>query len=211
ANGFLYALDADTGTTMWEYDTRAVGTVSVAVTAGVVYGGSGDTALFALNAGDGSELWTVIDIQPSGALMIADGVIYAGATDGTLYALDLNGNVVWRASVGDAPLRSPALSGDMVYAGNETGALHAFERTTGEPVWSFQTDGGGFAPTAIIANGMIYHTTAEGTENYIYALDAITGEQRWRFDEDRKSTRLNSSHVKISYAVFCLKKKTQTT
>src|SRR5690606_41294313 len=28
---------------------------------------------------------------------------------------------------------------------------------------------------------------------------------------DRKSTRLNSSHVKISYAVFCLKKKTTTT
>src|SRR5690606_39349526 len=26
--------------------------------------------------------------------------------------------------------------------------------------------------------------------------------------QDRKSTRLNSSHVKISYAVFCLKKKT---
>src|SRR5690606_41325134 len=28
------------------------------------------------------------------------------------------------------------------------------------------------------------------------------------FKRDRKSTRLNSSHVKISYAVFCLKKKT---
>src|SRR5438067_13788794 len=28
---------------------------------------------------------------------------------------------------------------------------------------------------------------------------------------DRKSTRLNSSHVSISYAVFCLKKKTNTT
>src|SRR2546426_4863646 len=27
-------------------------------------------------------------------------------------------------------------------------------------------------------------------------------------DEDRKSTRLNSSHLVISYAVFCLKKKT---
>src|SRR5690349_21916118 len=27
---------------------------------------------------------------------------------------------------------------------------------------------------------------------------------------DRKSTRLNSSHVEISYAVFCLKKKKQT-
>src|SRR5436309_8277108 len=30
---------------------------------------------------------------------------------------------------------------------------------------------------------------------------------RSRSPTDRKSTRLNSSHVKISYAVFCLKKK----
>src|SRR5690606_41465957 len=29
------------------------------------------------------------------------------------------------------------------------------------------------------------------------------------YNLDRKSTRLNSSHVKISYAVFCLKKKTK--
>src|SRR5690554_7638925 len=29
----------------------------------------------------------------------------------------------------------------------------------------------------------------------------------FRKPEDRKSTRLNSSHVRISYAVFCLKKK----
>src|SRR3712207_8995643 len=31
-----------------------------------------------------------------------------------------------------------------------------------------------------------------------------------RRGEDRKSTRLNSSHANISYAVFCLKKKTHT-
>src|SRR3712207_8564646 len=31
-----------------------------------------------------------------------------------------------------------------------------------------------------------------------------------RDGEDRKSTRLNSSHANISYAVFCLKKKTRT-
>src|SRR5690606_41974975 len=36
------------------------------------------------------------------------------------------------------------------------------------------------------------------------ALDAIPDPEAL----DRKSTRLNSSHVKISYAVFCLKKKT---
>src|SRR5436309_6466787 len=33
------------------------------------------------------------------------------------------------------------------------------------------------------------------------------GIMRMPLKADRKSTRLNSSHVKISYAVFCLKKK----
>src|SRR3989442_11338097 len=35
------------------------------------------------------------------------------------------------------------------------------------------------------------------------------GLKRSTFPKDRKSTRLNSSHVRISYAVFCLKKKKQ--
>src|SRR5699024_11821831 len=35
----------------------------------------------------------------------------------------------------------------------------------------------------------------------------MAGEDRPRGGRDRKSTRLNSSHVSISYAVFCLKKK----
>src|SRR5207249_10434600 len=46
-------------------------------------------------------------------------------------------------------------------------------------------------------------------------LDRDTARRRGQFQkilsdfrvEDRKSTRLNSSHVSISYAVFCLKKK----
>src|SRR3712207_8418074 len=41
---------------------------------------------------------------------------------------------------------------------------------------------------------------------------APKGSGNWFIDEtnaDRKSTRLNSSHANISYAVFCLKKKTQ--
>src|SRR5437773_5668895 len=36
---------------------------------------------------------------------------------------------------------------------------------------------------------------------------SVDREHQRRPDEDRKSTRLNSSHITISYAVFCLKKK----
>src|SRR5690606_39382576 len=41
----------------------------------------------------------------------------------------------------------------------------------------------------------------------VYRLSETGREQLLRILEDRKSTRLNSSHVKISYASFCLKKK----
>src|SRR5690625_3459741 len=50
----------------------------------------------------------------------------------------------------------------------------------------------------------------EGTRHLLEALEPFTVE-RFIYSStmlDRKSTRLNSSHVAISYAVFCLKKKT---
>src|SRR5690606_36331900 len=43
-----------------------------------------------------------------------------------------------------------------------------------------------------------------GTRSALFNSKSTETDQR---DLDRKSTRLNSSHVKISYAVFCLKKK----
>src|SRR5690349_22331586 len=47
--------------------------------------------------------------------------------------------------------------------------------------------------------------TARGT---VWVHDADGGAQASSaLIQDRKSTRLNSSHVEISYAVFCLKKK----
>src|SRR5690606_37998817 len=43
---------------------------------------------------------------------------------------------------------------------------------------------------------------------YVLAFSSLEDEVGITVKSDRKSTRLNSSHVKISYAVFCLKKKT---
>src|SRR5437660_10575997 len=44
----------------------------------------------------------------------------------------------------------------------------------------------------------------------LHGHHTVTREALWNYpiaELDRKSTRLNSSHVAISYAVFCLKKK----
>src|SRR5438445_3748482 len=53
-----------------------------------------------------------------------------------------------------------------------------------------------------------YHGRME-TGGLALVLLGVTGIFRCQLSTDRKSTRLNSSHANISYAVFCLKKKTR--
>src|SRR5699024_11905275 len=53
---------------------------------------------------------------------------------------------------------------------------------------------------------LLEHTLLYQNNLYLH----LTFQQRYQM-LDRKSTRLNSSHVSISYAVFCLKKKKNNT
>src|SRR3712207_6968180 len=62
------------------------------------------------------------------------------------------------------------------------------------PVWVL--------PWTLTLDNLAYGLAGEGTAG---SLLGQAGEQA-----DRKSTRLNSSHANISYAVFCLKKKKNT-
>src|SRR5688572_32121691 len=48
----------------------------------------------------------------------------------------------------------------------------------------------------------------DGRLGFLFEIGEIDKSSHGRFRQDRKSTRLNSSHSQISYAVFCLKKKT---
>src|SRR5438034_721414 len=57
-----------------------------------------------------------------------------------------------------------------------------------------------------ICTGVDVFVEHVSTEAHIATLPLLGGRRRLR--QDRKSTRLNSSHTVISYAVFCLKKKT---
>src|SRR2546429_7007959 len=62
--------------------------------------------------------------------------------------------------------------------------------------------------------GLVYVTgtrPATAAKSNLLEQSAIQDVRSECRDRDRKSTRLNSSHGYISYAVFCLKKKTQST
>src|SRR5438309_6968621 len=58
--------------------------------------------------------------------------------------------------------------------------------------------------TASLSAELAAHEARTGNQVALLTLPSLEGEP---LEEDRKSTRLNSSHSSISYAVFCLKKK----
>src|SRR5690606_41307103 len=73
----------------------------------------------------------------------------------------------------------------------------------------FETDGHRFGLRPFLPSGDLASCDGERADAALFPglvskLSAGTGKNGSL--EDRKSTRLNSSHVKISYAVFCLKK-----
>src|SRR3712207_9111700 len=74
------------------------------------------------------------------------------------------------------------------------------------PIWSISSE------SARVTPGRQSSTTARTSfdkNSILSSALAVLSKERGRFvsEKDRKSTRLNSSHANISYAVFCLKKK----
>src|SRR5437764_3899005 len=110
-----------------------------------------------------------------------------------------------------------APDGHLLISGRHTWALYKLDRRTGEVIWRLGGKRSDFAlePAARFAwqhdarqldagTISLFENGADGrvrtkTESRGLVLGIETG--------DRKSTRLNSSHRCISYAVFCLKKK----
>src|SRR3712207_6930308 len=61
---------------------------------------------------------------------------------------------------------------------------------------------------SLVAGDLVLLEGAGGPGRRLETLGTDVAHSSWRTDDlDRKSTRLNSSHANISYAVFCLKKK----
>src|SRR5439155_20204202 len=64
----------------------------------------------------------------------------------------------------------------------------------------------GLAQLRMLGNALV-HVALHARQDGVGKRVGVVGRARDAHAGDRKSTRLNSSHVAISYAVFCLKKK----
>src|SRR5206468_11593447 len=95
-----------------------------------------------------------------------------------------------------APRPHPALPSFPTRRSSDLDALRAHHRALARRYATWPPPGQGDARRYALRHALIHRAEAGDW------ADA------WRLAGDRKSTRLNSSHDQISYAVFCLKKKT---
>jgi outer membrane protein assembly factor BamB len=209
-DGLVYAIDAGTGQSKWTFATKGerrftapgihgaiprtermpdpfdVFTSSPAVANGIVYIGSGDQNVYALDANTGALRWSfatgdVVHASPA----IANGVVIIGSWDRNVYALDAQtGRERWRYTTGNDTTiynqigiaSSAAVANGAVFVGGRDGKFHAVDFVTGAVRWVHNNNGGWTIASPAVRNGNVYFPTSDGTR--FKALDAVTGDIR---------------------------------
>jgi len=210
-DGAFYAVDAGSGKLRWTFATGGEhrftathlhGALPVAeampdpfdiwlsspcVVSGVVYFGSGDGHVYALDARTGALRWKVATgdvVHASPA--VADGLVLVGSWDHWFYALDAaTGAVRWKFATGQDPdihnqvgISSSACVVDgTVYVGCRDGHLYALDERTGKPRWAYSTKGAWVSGSPVVADGAVWF--GSGSDKRFLAVDARTGAKRY--------------------------------
>ena len=115
---------------------------SPAVVDGVVYFGSYNDHVYAVDATHGTTLWYFQTGGDSFATpTVSDGVVYAGSGDNYFYAMDSStGDLVWRYHQGDGQESSPVVVNGVAYVIPDYGYLYALDVSTRELLWRYETE-----------------------------------------------------------------------
>lgn len=189
SDGVFHALDIDGGSSVWRFETAGHSLTSAdvgfdrrqiyssaAVHEGVVYFGSRDAQLYALDLRDGRELWRVDDGSSawviSSPAVTGDRVYSARSSSTKVRALNAtDGSEIWSITTGGGVFSSPVLVGDTLYVGNASGWVMALAAADGSERWRYRTGGGVWA-TPLVANGRLYVGSDDG---FLYALESTDG------------------------------------
>jgi len=180
----------------WRFRTRGIVNSSPSVVNGVVYIGSDDRNLYALNAATGAKLWrfaagNYVFSSPA----VARGVVYACDGSGICFALNAaTGAKLWSFDTfGQGVQASPTVTGGVVYiTSGDSNALYALNAATGAKKWMV---GLPTNSTPTVANGVVY--VCAGTGDCL-ALNAATGAKKWRFNT---GSRFGSSSPAVANGV----------
>ena len=185
--GYSTSVAPMTNQTLWTFTTGGAVETSPAVVNGIVYVGSDDGCVYALNAANGALIWnysTGGPVQSSPAVI--DGVVYVGGFHShAVFALNAyTGALVWRSptdSVYPNKISSTIVANGLVYVdicnNGYGGELDAFNASTGNLAWKYAPGNAWLPSSPAVYGGKVYI----GTSQEVVALDAVTGEPSWSY------------------------------
>lgn len=183
SNAGVSASKASNAVPIWQFNTGDKVRATPTVANGVVYVGSNNGVLYALNAQSGALIWQYSSgSQIESSAAVADGVVFVGilwdGSHGYVDALNATtGARIWRFATNSGIESSPTVVNGVVYIGSYSGYVYALNANNGAMVWSLQTGGQVFSSPAVV-NGVVYIGSGGG---YVYALNAATGGIIWSF------------------------------
>jgi outer membrane protein assembly factor BamB len=188
AKGTLYAIDANTGKEIWQVvdKSRNLGDfpVNPLVFNGIVY--SGGNGLYAFDSKTGKTIWSngfSCNTTPT----IDGESIYVGETSGLSAFETKSGKEKWSKYV-LLSSANPCISNGIIYCG-DFGKILARNISDGSAKWSFATNNDSNETSATELNGIVFMSAA----STLYALDAKTGELKWKDSGNYGSGPLTSS------------------
>jgi eukaryotic-like serine/threonine-protein kinase len=145
---------------------------------GLLYVGSYDTNLYALDAASGEFRWkraTLGGVSSSPATW--GELVIVGSEDGQVYAFESRkGGQKWTFRTGRAVRSSPRVEDRIIYVGSDDQHLYAIDGLNGRLLWKHRA----WMPvrsSAGIAAGLVAIGSSDG---HIYGLDAFNGALRWK-------------------------------
>jgi outer membrane protein assembly factor BamB len=198
-NGYLYALDASTGTCFWRYNCGDGLLASPVVVDGVVYIGN-INGVNAIDAYKGTLIWKTTEVDAFiSTPAVSGGMLYVGsfAADSLCAFRVSDGQLVWRYVTGDYVNSSPVVAGDTVYVSSDDHYLYALDAATGALRWRYNCNGSqpndSLSASPVVANNVVYVTAYDGN---VYAIDTQTGEKIW----NHTTARLSSTFASPAYS-----------
>ena len=144
-DGKVRALDADTGRTRWQVDTKADLSAGPAVGDGLVVVGTTSGMVIALEPADGKQRWrAAMSGEVLAAPLVAGDRIVVRSVDGRMRALNAaDGAEAWMVEdvVPRLTLRgtsAPVRAGDVVIGGFDSGRIMAVALASGDILWQAQ-------------------------------------------------------------------------
>lgn len=183
--GSTQALGPSSGTLLWNVTTGGSVVSSPIVSQGIVYVGSSDTRLYAINESSGGVLWT----WKTGAAVAAspaesNGVLYVASQDQVLYALTSSSGQLRWSSAQIAPLvSSPTVVDGRLFIGTQYRASAGVARvlglnaTSGATLWSYDW-AASINSSPAVDQGRVLVGTSNG---WVLALDENSGGLLWRY------------------------------